>query len=213
MATDGIERFLRAEEEANRLVEELTQLKEETESYQTARKALGEASKGVAGLATRLSDISGRLGGVVETLRSIGTPELLQGQEAVTREVGSLRQDLASTQESILGTLESTITQVRGLCETIEAAERVRRDQLQTLQQNITGLATAASISDLKKALEKSEEASRTELQVIKDDLGAKLVSARAEIGTARSLALGSIALLVITVGLLGWLTVVLAGS
>ena len=101
MATDRVDAFLRAEEEADRLVDELTRLKEETESYTTARQALGQAAEGVSELATRLAEIAGQFGKVVETLRSIGTPELLRGQEALASEVTALRQDLEGTQEKL----------------------------------------------------------------------------------------------------------------
>lgn len=206
MADDGVERFLRAEEEANRLVEELKHLKEETESYQTARKALGEVAQGVAGLATRLSDISGRLGDVVETLRSIGTPELLRGQEAVTREVAMLRQDLGGTQQSILEALTQAMDQVRILCETLESAERTRQEALQRLQQRIGELAAAESITDLQEVLEQREEAHRQEIQALKEDLSAQHANIKAVVDTVRNLALGSIGLLVIALALLVWL-------
>lgn len=101
MARNGVESFLRAEEEANRLVEVLRRLKEETESHKTAREALDQAAAGVSELSTRCAEIAEQLGGLAKTLRSIGTPELLLGLEAVTKEVGTLQQDLNGTRRSI----------------------------------------------------------------------------------------------------------------
>lgn len=113
MATDGLDRFLRAEEEAHRLVDELTRLKEETESYKTAREALSEAAAGVSELSTRCAKIAEQLGGLVETLRSIGTPELLRGLEAVGSEVGMLRQDLDGTRQSIIEAHQRDVERIK----------------------------------------------------------------------------------------------------
>ena len=91
MAPHGVDAFLRAEEQADRLVTELTRLKEEIESYRTAHQALGQAAEGVSALAARSAELAVQLGRVVETLRSIGTPELLRRQEAVSSEVAAFR--------------------------------------------------------------------------------------------------------------------------
>jgi hypothetical protein len=101
MANDGVEAFLQAEEDAHRLVEALARLKEEVDSYKTAREALDQAADGVSRLTARLGAISGELATVVETLRSIGTPELLQEQKELADEVVSLRQELAGSYKSI----------------------------------------------------------------------------------------------------------------
>jgi hypothetical protein len=156
MATDGVNRFLRAEEEAHCLVDELTRLKEETKSYKTAHEALGDAAAGVGELSTRCANIAEKLGGLAETLRSIGTPGLLHGLEAVAKEVGVLRQDLGGARQSII-------------------------------------------------------EAHRRDVERIKEDLSAQLSGARAAVRAVRNLALGSAALLVIALIVLGWLALSLA--
>lgn len=94
--SNGVEGFAQAEEEANRLVDELSKLKLETESYRTSRAALGEAAQEVGRLAARLGDVAEGLGGIAETLRKIGTPELLRAQEHMSAEVAALRQDLGT---------------------------------------------------------------------------------------------------------------------
>ena len=113
MATGGLNSFLRAEEEANRLVEELRRLKEETESYRTSREALGQAAAGVSDLSTRCANIAEQLGGLAQTLRSIGTPELLRGLEALASEVGMLRQGLDGTRQSIIESHQRDIERIK----------------------------------------------------------------------------------------------------
>jgi chromosome segregation ATPase len=93
---------LQAEEEANRLVEELRRLKIETESYKTAREALGQAATGVGDLSSRCATIIEQIGGIAETLRSIGTPELLSRMEVVADQVGVLRQRMEDFQQAIV---------------------------------------------------------------------------------------------------------------
>jgi hypothetical protein len=94
MAQGGPDAFLRAEEEADRLVKELSRLKIETESYRTAREALGQAAMSLSELSNRCAQIADRLGGIAEALRSIGMPELLRGLEIIAGEVATLRQQL-----------------------------------------------------------------------------------------------------------------------
>jgi chromosome segregation ATPase len=107
MATNGVDAFLRAEDEANRLVDELARLRQETESYQTARESLDRTAEGVSGLATRLGELSGRLGAVVETLRSIGTPELLRAQnetrDALSAEIADTRAEMRTMRNVTIG--------------------------------------------------------------------------------------------------------------
>lgn len=121
MAAPGsVEAFMEAEEEASRLVEELARLKVETESYRTARGTLEEAGAGVARLAGELADAAQRLDGVIQTLRTIGTPELLRAQQAATAEVAALRAALAEARSAMDAsvsaqreTLDTTTAQLR----------------------------------------------------------------------------------------------------
>lgn len=156
MATEGVDSFLRVEEEANSLVEQLRRLKKEIESYKTARMALDQAAASVSELSTRCAEIAEQLGGLGETLRSIGTPELLRRLEGVTSEVDTLRQDLDGTRQSI-----------------IEAYQR--------------------------------------DIEQLKESVGVQLAGTRAAVGAVRNLALGSVALLVITLAVLSWLVLSLA--
>ncbi len=101
MAKDALSSFLRAEEEAHRLVEVLTQLKKEVESYSNARTALDQAGSGISELSTRCARIAEQLGNVAKTLHSIGTPELLQRLETIAGELLTLRQQLDQQHESL----------------------------------------------------------------------------------------------------------------
>jgi len=208
VSTDGTDLFLQAEEEANRLIEVLAQLKKETESYRTSRQAMGEAAEGVGVAATRLADVALQLGSLGETLRSIGTPELLRAQKAVANQVAGLRAAISDTQQSIAEALGRAITQVSALQETVESAERNRQEQLHLLQQGLGRLATAESVATLRDLLEQREEEHRREIEAIKKELGMQQADTKAAVGTVRNLALGTVGLLVIAVALLGMLLV-----
>lgn len=153
VATDRVEAFLRAEEEAYHLVDELAQLKKEIESYKIAHEALDEAAGGVSRLANQLTDIAGQLGGVVEALRSIGTPELLRGQEAVTREVTALQ-----------------------------------------------------------RMLEQQGEIHRKDISTVKEDMNAQFSAAKVAADKVRNLTFGTLGLVLITLALVSWLALSLAG-
>jgi hypothetical protein len=97
MANEGADTFLRAEEQAHRLVEELSKLKRETESYNAARTSLQEAGSGIATFTDSVAGAAKGLQDLVVTLRSIGTPELLKAQETTATELASLRKAQETT--------------------------------------------------------------------------------------------------------------------
>lgn len=132
MANDRVEEFLRAEDEAHRLVDQLSELKRETESYSTARIALQDAGSGIATLTDALAGAAQRLEEVVKTLRSIGTPELLRAQEATTVELASVRSALDATK---------AITQA--LQHDIGARDTHQRTAIQELQLQLTRIRRA----------------------------------------------------------------------
>lgn len=204
VVTDGTDLFLQAEEQANRLVDELTRLKEETESYTTSRRALDAAAGGVSELATRMADVAGQLGALGETLRSIGTPELLRAQEAVAKHVAGLHAEISNLHQSNSEALDRAIALLRALRETMEHTEQNLQEQFHTLQQGLGGLATATSVTTLRDLLEQREEEHRLQMAAIKQELCAQLADTKAAVGTVRNLALGAVGLLVIVVALLG---------
>ncbi len=77
------EQFLSAEAEASRLLEELTELRKETASYAGAHGALTGATAHIDSLAERLSAVGDSMNSVALSLREIGTPAILEGQEAL----------------------------------------------------------------------------------------------------------------------------------
>ena len=146
---------MEAEQEANRLVEELTRLKNESESYRAARGTLEKAGDGVARLGGELADAAHHLDGMIETLRAIGTSELLRTQEAATAEVAALRRDLASTRRAM-----DASTTAQG--QAIEATTRELRASSGLMIQSINAL--RGLISNGQGAAKAEVTAIRTEL-------------------------------------------------
>jgi DNA repair exonuclease SbcCD ATPase subunit len=113
MPENPSEALLEAEEEAHQLVEVLRQLKNEVESYRTARRALDEAALSIRDLVTRAAEIAERLAGVAETMKSIGTPELLRGLESTSNELAALRGAMEKQQVSLREQILEEIRQDR----------------------------------------------------------------------------------------------------
>jgi|GEM_PF-2955399 len=102
MASGRVEDFLRAEEEAQRLVSVLERLKNEVESYAGAREALDIVAGNLRDLADELTQVAEGFASAVETLRTIGTPEILQGQELIANRVDSLRENTDNVRQVLL---------------------------------------------------------------------------------------------------------------
>ncbi|PWH18558.1 MAG: hypothetical protein DDG58_06295 [Ardenticatenia bacterium] len=147
MATSEIEQFLRVEEEANRLLDVLEQLRKETVSYRASRELLDAAAKAVDELASNIADTTKQLVNLRETLQSISTSEMLRVQETVIDRLAELRTDLDNVQRSITETLDQSVTsafertarQIDLLRETFEAAEREQKAEILRTQGIITG--------------------------------------------------------------------------
>ena len=196
MANENVDTFLQVEEYAHRLAEELTRLKSETDSYKAARTTLDQAAVGVTTLASSLGEISGRLALVVETLRTIGTPELLRRQEVVTGELVSLRQDLSATERSVMEAVAKPVVQLRALNEALDVAQQANQQQLQRMTEQA---------SALRQELEQRHVLHQQEVLAAKKDLSARVANGTAAIATVRKLAVGSIGLSVTALGLLIW--------
>jgi hypothetical protein len=102
MASGRVEDFLRAEEEAQRLVSVLERLKNEVESYAGAREALDIVAGNLRDLADELTQVAEGFASAVETLRTLGTPEILQGQELIANRVDSLRENTDNVRQVLL---------------------------------------------------------------------------------------------------------------
>ena len=210
MANGTIDTFLQAEENAHRLVEELTRLKSEADSYKGARKALDQAADGVSTLVGSLGDIAGRLGVVVETLGSIGTPELLRGHEAIIGELTALRQNVSATQQSIMEAVTQNASRLSALHEALDRTQQLHQEQLTQIEQQIRALATADSLSSFRREFEQQYTAHREEVKVVREELGARVAGSTAAITAVRKLAIGSIGLSLVTLVILGWVALTL---
>ena len=95
MTTDEhVQRFLDAEEQASQLAEELSKLRDATENYSTAGKALDDAAALLSSTSAALLEIAEGVRETASTLREIGTPELLSAQQTLEAEVAGSRSDI-----------------------------------------------------------------------------------------------------------------------
>lgn len=126
MPKDNVEVFLQAEAEAHQLVEQLVKLKRETESYAAAHTELEKAGGALGELSGVLGGVTQRLGEVVQTLRSIGTPELLRAQEASTVQLEALSSRVVSLIDTARKLHDDLSARVQGQ----EVAAQAARDDL-----------------------------------------------------------------------------------
>lgn len=91
------EQFLKTEQAASALLDELGQLRSETKHYSSAASALDDASRSLGELAGKATELVTDVRNVVVAMQEIGTPELLERLERLTarseEQVGQL-QDL-----------------------------------------------------------------------------------------------------------------------
>jgi ATP-dependent Clp protease ATP-binding subunit ClpA len=92
MPTDETNDYLAAEAEANRLVDELTELKREVESYRNARVVLDGLGERLGQVAVELAILAKATAKNVETLVNIGAPELLELQRKSEKRLAALDQ-------------------------------------------------------------------------------------------------------------------------
>lgn len=118
MLGDSAESFLEAEEQANRLVEELVRLKQEVESYAVARQTLDGAAQRVKGLLDPMTEAASRMRDVVSALERIGTPQILQAQQELLARLDKVHGAVGVMAQRV-GGLGSSLEVVR---ETIESS-------------------------------------------------------------------------------------------
>jgi len=230
MVTDVLESFLKAEEEANRLVEVLSQLKTETQSYKAAYKALDQASAGVGELASRCAQIAERLGGLANTLEAISTSELLRRLDVVAAEVETLRKDLERMCSSIMGSyhgdlerikhdlneqhagtvskVETLLHDLKGTWRSIMGAYQGDLDRLKNdlnAQHGMTAAKVDTLLNELHEMWRSTMEAHQRDLDRLKHELEGQQESTKAALRSLRKLVVGSLVLPPITLALVIW--------
>ena len=93
---DPVGKFLDLEQRTTAFLEELEKLREETRHYSKAADGLDSALTQFSNVSERFGDLSNGLREVVETLKEIGTPELLKSSQALQEEVQHLREEVQS---------------------------------------------------------------------------------------------------------------------
>jgi len=115
--TDTTTSFNEIEQQAADLVEKLTALRRETESYVGARAALDTAVAGISGVMKQLSAAASGLTTVSVTLREIGTPQILQTQDELRvhleQSVSEFRSQVNVLQGGLVTRLDQTEEAVR----------------------------------------------------------------------------------------------------
>jgi DNA repair ATPase RecN len=97
----GNQQFLSLEDQAGRLVDELTALRVETASYATADKSLRDVSASLQTLMTELANAASRIGEAASIMREIGTPQILDRQQTALSQLSSLESSIGSARASL----------------------------------------------------------------------------------------------------------------
>jgi chromosome segregation ATPase len=90
--------FLAAEEEAARLVSELTELKRQIGGYGEARHALGTLATRLGGVADRLAALTAGAADNINLLREVGAPQIREEIREAADQIGALQQELEKAQ-------------------------------------------------------------------------------------------------------------------
>ena len=106
--TDYREQFLTAEEQANRLVEQLQALKAEVKNYEEARLSLEGIQQLLSGLVPEIAQSAEETRKVITELGNIGTPEILARIREIQEQVVFLGKEFRSSTESIAEKQAST---------------------------------------------------------------------------------------------------------
>ncbi|MBM4418572.1 MAG: hypothetical protein FJ033_09700, partial [Chloroflexi bacterium] len=131
--------FNQIEQQAADLVEKLTALRRETESYVGARAALDTAVAGISGVMEQLAAAASGLTTVSVTLREIGTPQILQTQD-------QLRIHLAESVEEFRSQVDGLQT---GLVTRLDQTEDVVRSEVRSRISELEGgLSTKIEATD-----------------------------------------------------------------
>lgn len=140
---DGVDEFLRVEEEATLLLDELGRLRKETESYASARGSLTDAAEGLKPLAEKLAETAQGVQAVSAVLREIGTPELSAGLSRLSDQLSSVQSDL----DLRWSALEERLDQVEAIAgEARDGGDRLRSMALVGLTILMVGIGVTAAL-------------------------------------------------------------------
>ncbi len=102
MASENpLNRFLDLEEQTNSVLEELKLLRQETNHYSSAGEVLDSAARDFTILSERLIGLTQKINEMIETLRNIGTPELLANIQKAREEVKLLFDKVQISKEEV----------------------------------------------------------------------------------------------------------------
>jgi chromosome segregation ATPase len=143
------EQFLKAEQAADALVDELTSLKKETQHYRDAAATLDATGRHLGDLAARTAGLAERVGEVVESLREIGTQHFLEKLDTLSacstaqgKGLDAIQQRLraaADTAELDRRAIESAIVGVRA---EVDGQARTSQQWLQKVENAVAEIGT-----------------------------------------------------------------------
>jgi len=88
--TEQKERFLQAEELANRLATQLQELKHKIDTHEESISSLNEARITITSLASEIAEMTQGIPLVISKLSEIGTPTIIESVDASRREIEKL---------------------------------------------------------------------------------------------------------------------------
>lgn len=104
---DPINKFLDLEKQTTSVLEELENLQRETRHYSAAGEVLDKAMSQFTVVSEKLVDLTTGIQEVVETLKNIGTPEILANSQKVHEEVKYLASEVKTMRGEIMTHLKN----------------------------------------------------------------------------------------------------------
>jgi len=153
--SEPAEQLLEAEKAVQELLTSLQDLKREVQGYANARQALNRAGEDMGSLATRFSALAEKASGVIDTLRSVGTPGIIAKIESAQKDIRDLRNEVTGigrTASTSKDTIDSVGKSVDRISQHLDAATKLivskmnRKASLLTVLVVIAILLSAASI-------------------------------------------------------------------
>ena len=130
-----VEQFLTIEVTMQRLLDQLNQLREETESYSTAGQSLASATEHIDSLSGQLGSIASEVQNTAISLREIGTPEILESQDALKEQLASLARYVDDLKNQTSTTQEVSARQQSSTIEAISKVDSLIQELSQSINQ------------------------------------------------------------------------------